>query len=92
MNSMRAAIFDAPGLPLRLDEVDAPTAGEGATCRSCANCPWMAMNDLERLAAVFDRPDNEIKVDPSLGAEALRPLDRMLAFAAELNNGVVGRA
>ena len=70
----------------------APTAGEGATCRSCANCPWMAMNDLERLAAVFDRPDNEIKVDPGLGAEALRPLDRMLAFAAELNNGVVGRA
>ena len=50
------------------------------------------MNDLERLAAVFDRPDNEIKVDPGLGAEALRPLDRMLAFAAELNNGVVGRA
>ena len=70
----------------------APTAGEGATCRSCANCPWMAMNDLERLAAVFDRTDNEIKVDPGLAAEALRPLDRMLAFAAELNSGVVGRA
>ena len=70
----------------------APTAGEGATCRSCANCPWMAMNDLQALAAVFDRPDNEITVDPALGEQAMKPLNRMLAFAAELNTGVVGRA
>ena len=70
----------------------APTAGEGATCRSCANCPWMAMNDLERLAAVFERQDNEVFVDPELGVEAMRPLKRMLDFAAELNTGVVGRA
>lgn len=70
----------------------APTAGEGATCRSCANCPWMAMNDLEKLAMVFDRPDNEIHVDPILGVEAMKPLNRMLAFATELNTGVVGRA
>src|SRR5690554_919501 len=27
----------------------APTAGNGATCRSCANCPWMAMNHLENM-------------------------------------------
>ena len=26
----------------------APTAGQGATCRSCAHCPWMAMNDFRR--------------------------------------------
>ncbi len=70
----------------------APTAGEGATCRSCANCPWMAMNDLERLATVFDRPDNEIFVAAAVATDAMRPLDRMLAFAAELNTGVVGRA
>ncbi len=70
----------------------APTAGQGATCRSCANCPWMAMNDLERLAAVFQRPDNEIHVDPALAREAMRPLDRMLTFAQSLNTGVVGRA
>ena len=67
----------------------APTAGEGATCRSCANCPWMAMNDLERLASVFDRTDNEIHVDPTLGRAAMKPLDRMLTFAASLNNGVI---
>jgi quinolinate synthase len=26
--------------------VEAPTAGSGAACRSCAHCPWMAMNGL----------------------------------------------
>ena len=68
----------------------APTAGEGATCRSCANCPWMAMNDLQRLASVFERSeDNEIHVDPGLGEAAMKPLDRMLNFAATLNNGVI---
>lgn len=70
----------------------APTAGEGATCRSCANCPWMAMNDLQRLASVFEMTDNEIFVDPSLGEAAMRPLNRMLDFAQSLNTGVVGRA
>ena len=70
----------------------APTAGEGATCRSCANCPWMAMNDLQRLASVFEMTDNEIFVDPPLGEAAMRPLNRMLDFAQSLNTGVVGRA
>jgi hypothetical protein len=28
--------------------IEAPTAGNGAACRSCAHCPWMAMNTLER--------------------------------------------
>ncbi|MEP0202271.1 MAG: quinolinate synthase NadA [Halioglobus sp.] len=62
----------------------APTAGNGATCRSCANCPWMAMNELETLATVFDRADNEIFVDPELGQQAMVPLRRMLDFAATL--------
>ncbi|QJQ58802.1 Quinolinate synthetase A [Erwinia amylovora] len=30
--------------------LEAPTAGEGATCRSCTHCPWMAMNDLKAIA------------------------------------------
>jgi quinolinate synthase len=69
----------------------APTAGDGATCRSCANCPWMAMNELETLAAVFDRSDNEIFVDAALGERAMVPLRRMLDFAAELNISVKGQ-
>ncbi|MEZ5572064.1 MAG: quinolinate synthase NadA [Halioglobus sp.] len=70
----------------------APTAGNGATCLSCANCPWMAMNDLERLAQVFSRTDNEIFVDPSIGARAMIPLRRMLDFARELQLPVKGNA
>ncbi|MEM1143194.1 MAG: quinolinate synthase NadA [Pseudomonadota bacterium] len=58
----------------------APTAGNGATCRSCANCPWMAMNELENLAAVFEQDNNEIFVDPELAERAMRPLRRMLDF------------
>lgn len=58
----------------------APTAGSGATCRSCANCPWMAMNVLDNLASVFERSDNEIHVDPELGRLAMIPLQRMLDF------------
>jgi quinolinate synthase len=70
----------------------APTAGNGAACRSCANCPWMAMNDLEALAAVFDRDDNEIFVDPAVGARAMVPLRRMLDFAANMQVAVKGNA
>jgi quinolinate synthase len=58
----------------------APTAGQGATCYSCANCPWMAMNELESLAQVFDQNDNEVFVDPQLGKRAMLPLQRMLDF------------
>lgn len=59
----------------------APTAGAGATCRSCANCPWMAMNSLKRLSEVFDNNANEVFVDPALGQRAMVPLQRMLDFA-----------
>jgi quinolinate synthase len=70
----------------------APTAGKGATCHSCAHCPWMAMNDLEALAAVFDRDDNEVIVDPTLGEQAMVPLRRMLDFAADIQVTVKGNA
>ena len=64
--------------------IEAPTAGDGATCRSCAHCPWMAMNELRALDRVLRdeayRRDNEILLDPELGRRAKRPLDRMLAF------------
>ena len=60
----------------------APTAGSGATCRSCANCPWMAMNALHNLLDVLENGGNEIHVDPALGEQAMKPLTRMLDFAA----------
>ncbi|MFX4228296.1 MAG: quinolinate synthase NadA [Porticoccaceae bacterium] len=61
----------------------APTAGSGATCRSCANCPWMAMNSLEYLAGVMDLKENEIFVDPDIAKQAIRSLSRMLEFRSE---------
>ena len=64
--------------------VIAPTAGKGASCYSCATCPWMAMNELESLAAVFDQDDNEVFVDPELGIRAMVPLQRMLDFKKSL--------
>lgn len=62
--------------------IEAPTAGEGATCRSCAHCPWMAMNELRTLAASLREGTNEVYVDPEVGRQAMRPLNRMLEFAA----------
>ena len=58
----------------------APTAGEGATCRSCAHCPWMKMNQLENLAEVFEQQNNEIFVEQALIERALKPLERMVSF------------
>ena len=66
--------------------IEAPTAGDGATCRSCAHCPWMAMNELRALDRLLSdeayRVENEIHMDPALGIQAKIPLDRMLAFQA----------
>jgi quinolinate synthase len=61
---------------------EAPTAGKGATCKSCAHCPWMAMNELENLAATLRDGGNEIHVDPELAEQAMKPLTRMLEFRA----------
>ena len=60
--------------------IEAPTAGAGATCKSCAHCPWMAMNELRALKHCLENFDNEILVEPAMGARAMIPLQRMLDF------------
>jgi len=62
--------------------LEAPTYGIGATCQSCAHCPWMEMNQLPNLAACLEQGSNEILVEPTLAERALVPLNRMVAFAA----------
>ena len=62
--------------------IEAPTAGEGATCKSCAHCPWMAMNGLHNLEAVLESGDNEIFVDEEIRRKAHRSTRRMLEFIA----------
>ena len=62
--------------------IEAPTGGEGATCKSCAHCPWMAMNDLTRLIQVLKTGENEIFVDEEIRRKALVSTRRMLDFTA----------
>ncbi|MFS2002597.1 quinolinate synthase NadA [Duganella sp. CT11-25] len=82
LHKMRAA---APGKRF----IEAPTAGNSATCKSCAHCPWMAMNGLQNLADLLENMDNpaasaanEIHVDPEIGKQAVTSINRMLDFAA----------
>jgi quinolinate synthase len=73
--------------------VAAPTGGNGATCKSCANCPWMAMNGLKSIHDALVSPlGREIHVDEALAEKALIPLNRMLNFAAENKLKVKGNA
>jgi len=61
--------------------IEAPTAGKGATCQSCAHCPWMAMNGLHNLLDVLETGRNEVHVDPETGRKAKVCIERMLDFA-----------
>jgi quinolinate synthase len=60
--------------------LEAPTMGVGATCVSCAHCPWMAMNSLRNLAEVLETGANEIHVDETVRVKALKSTQRMLDF------------
>ena len=75
-HKMRAA---APGKVF----IEAPTAGVGATCKSCAHCPWMAMNGLRSLAHVLETGANEILIDSAIQQKAVLSIQRMLDFAAQ---------
>ncbi|MFT4887122.1 MAG: quinolinate synthase [Pseudohongiellaceae bacterium] len=68
--------------------IEAPTAGNSATCKSCAHCPWMAMNGLQNLADVLESGRNEIQVDMDIARKAHTCIDRMLSFAAQQDANV----
>lgn len=68
----------APGKRL----IEAPTAGQSATCKSCAHCPWMAMNALDGVIACLEQGAGEIHVDPAVGRKASLCIQRMLDFVA----------
>ena len=78
LHKMRLA---APGKQF----IEAPTAGNSATCKSCAHCPWMAMNGLRNLADALETGSNAIDIDAEIGRKAKQCIDRMLAFAAQKN-------
>lgn len=60
--------------------IEAPTMGKSATCKSCARCPWMAMNTLQNLAEVLEQGNNEIIVSEEVCEKAIIPLRRMVNF------------
>ena len=68
----------APGKTL----IEAPTAGNSATCKSCAHCPWMAMNSLQGLVDCLENGTGAIEVAEPTRAEALGCIQRMLDFVA----------
>jgi quinolinate synthase len=70
--------------------IEAPTAGKSATCKSCAHCPWMAMNGLKNLAACLENGLNEIHVDPAIQKRAVVSIQRMLDFSAARGQKVLG--
>ncbi len=75
LHKMRMA---APGKTF----IEAPTAGNSATCKSCAHCPWMAMNGLQNLVDVLESGRNAIEVDSAIRDKAVNCINRMLDFAA----------
>jgi quinolinate synthase len=66
----------APGKTL----IEAPTAGRSATCKSCAHCPWMAMNAIQGVLACLETGSGEIHVPEPVRSQALGCIDRMLDF------------
>ena len=66
----------APGKHL----IAAPTAGQSATCKSCANCPWMAMNGLQGILQCLEQCSGEIDVPEPTRSNALVCIERMLDF------------
>jgi quinolinate synthase len=75
----------APGKTL----IEAPTAGDSATCKSCAHCPWMAMNAVEGVIDCLERGSGEIVVPEPTRLRALGCIDRMLGFVAANPESIV---
>ncbi len=70
--------------------LEAPTGGQGATCKSCAHCPWMAMNSLAALESALRHGCPEITIPEAVGIAARKSVERMLTFAAEQRKPVLG--
>ena len=60
--------------------IEAPTAGNGATCKSCAHCPWMEMNDLQGIVSVLENSTGEIFVPKETSMKAMVAINKMLDF------------
>ena len=64
--------------------IEAPTGGNGATCISCAHCPWMAMNNLDNLIETLVQEKNEIFIEEETRKKAFISTNKMIDFAKTL--------
>ena len=64
--------------------IEAPTGGRGATCISCAHCPWMAMNNLDNLIETLVEEKNEIIINEDVRKKAFISTNKMIEFAKTL--------
>jgi len=97
MNAKKFIIATDKGIFHKIKEVaknkiliEAPTAGKGATCISCAHCPWMAMNSLKKLLHILETGENEIFVKKDIINRAKGSIEKLLNFTN--NNKDVGLA
>lgn len=70
--------------------IEAPTAGNSATCKSCAHCPWMAMNGLANLVDCLESGQPQIQVDEAIRVKAEGCITRMLDFVAARKTAATG--
>ena len=59
---------------------EAPTAGNGAQCKSCSQCPWMGLKSLENLEKTLLDMKNIINVSEETIQKAQISLNRMTSF------------
>ena len=69
--------------------LEAPTEGEGATCKSCGRCPWMNLNTVNKVLDVFKSKSNEIILSHDIITKAKTPIDRMVNFRS---NNIIHKA
>jgi quinolinate synthase len=59
---------------------EVPGISDGA-CASCNNCPYMRLNNIEKLYMCMINGSPEIQIEESLRIKAKAPLDMMLAMS-----------
>ena len=64
--------------------IEAPTAGEGASCKSCGRCPWMKLNSLDKILSVFADNKNEIQIPKHIINDAQKSISRMVSFREKM--------
>ncbi len=64
--------------------IEAPTAGEGASCKSCGRCPWMKLNSLDKILSVLTNDENEIHIPKHIINSAQKSISRMVSFREKM--------